>query len=128
MATSTEMADGWIEAWRRMDMGWLRQHLAADFTHESPFGKLEGRDDYLAAVEPMARKSVAELTRLETVGAGERAVVRYENKTPNGVIEGCDWIVIEGEQIKTIRSYYDPTKLREVFSASDRDQLSGDAS
>jgi len=51
---SAELAVGWIEAWIRMDMEWLRQRLAPDFVHVSPFGRLEGRESYLATVEPMA--------------------------------------------------------------------------
>ncbi|MCB1037307.1 MAG: hypothetical protein KDD47_25985 [Acidobacteria bacterium] len=39
---SAELAVGWIEAWVRMDMEWLRENLAPDFVHTSPFGRLEG--------------------------------------------------------------------------------------
>jgi len=52
---SAELARLWIESWAKMDMDWLRQHLATGFVHTSPFGRLEGRDHYLATVEPLAR-------------------------------------------------------------------------
>ena len=51
---SAELAVHWIEAWIRMDMEWLRQRLAPDFVHISPFGRFDDRETYLAAVEPMA--------------------------------------------------------------------------
>lgn len=69
---SAELAEQWIEAWTRMDMEWLRQRLAPDFVHESPFGRLEGRDSYLATVEPLARKSVAGASRRRHVVRGSQ--------------------------------------------------------
>lgn len=36
---SPELATGWIEAWNRLDMDWLRRHLAEYFVHVSPFGR-----------------------------------------------------------------------------------------
>ncbi len=47
---SAELAVGWIEAWIRMDLEWLKERLAPDFVHTSPFGRLEGRDFYLEKV------------------------------------------------------------------------------
>jgi len=44
-----------------MDMEWLRQALAPDFVHVSPFGRFKEREPYLAAGEPMASKSAMEL-------------------------------------------------------------------
>ena len=73
---SAELAVRWIEAWVEMDMEWLRQRLAPDFVHVSPFGRLEGRESYLATVEPMARKSVVELTVKDVVASGNQAAVR----------------------------------------------------
>lgn len=49
---SAALARLWIEAWANMDIAWLREHLAPDFVHTSPFGRLEGRDHYLATVDP----------------------------------------------------------------------------
>lgn len=69
---SAELAVGWIEAWIRMDLEWLWQHLADDFVHSSPFGRLEGRESYLATVEPMARKSVVELVIREVLSAADQ--------------------------------------------------------
>ena len=77
---SAELARGWIEAWKRMDMEWLREHLAPGFVHVSPFGRLEGRDSYLATVEPMARKSVMELSIREVIASGNRAAVKMVRK------------------------------------------------
>ena len=123
--SSAELAVGWIEAWKRMDIQWLRQRLAPGFVHVSPFGRLEGRDSYLATVEPMARKSVMELTVKEVIGSGSRAAVWVDNRTPEGVVDTCDWILVENGLIQEIRSFYDTAMVREVLSSDEQDRLDG---
>ena len=122
---SAELAVGWIEAWGRMDLEWLRQRLASDFVHVSPLGRLEGRDTYLATVEPMARKSVVELTVKNVIASGSWAAVWFENRTPKGVVESCDWVRIEHDRIKEIRSFYDSAVIREVLSPVEQQRLDG---
>jgi len=122
---SAELAVGWIEAWIRMDMAWLRQHLAPDFVHTSPFGRFEDRETYLAAVEPMARKSVVELRVKDVIASGDQAAVWFENRTASGVVESCDWVRIENDRIQEIRSFYDSVKIREVLSPDEQESLDG---
>jgi len=122
---SRELARGWIEAWIRMDMEWLRERLAPDFVHVSPFGRFDDRDSYLAAVEPLARKSVVELVIRDVIASGDRAVVRFDNRTPRGAVETCDWVRVEGDQIKEIRSFYDSAKVRDVLSPVEQESLDG---
>lgn len=52
---SAELARGWIEAWIRMD------------------------------IEPLARKSVQELTIKEVIESGSQAAIWFENQKPNNV-------------------------------------------
>jgi ketosteroid isomerase-like protein len=122
---SAELAVGWIEAWIRMDMEWLRQRLAPDFVHISPFGRLAGRESYLATVEPMARKSVMQLTVKDVIASGNQAAVWFENRTPKGIIPSCDWVRVENELIKEIRSFYDSVMVREVLSPAEQEKLDG---
>jgi ketosteroid isomerase-like protein len=122
---SAKLARGWIEAWIRMDLEWLRRHLAEDFVHVSPFGRFEDRESYLAAVEPMARKSVVELVIKEVVATGDQAAIRFENRTPKGIVESCDWIRVENDRIKEIRSFYDSATIRDVLSPDDQESLDG---
>jgi ketosteroid isomerase-like protein len=122
---SAELAVLWIEAWINMDMEWLRQRLAPDFVHVSPFGRFEDRESYLAAVEPMARKSVVELTVKDVVASGNQAAVRFENRSPKGVVESCDWVRVENDLITEIRSFYDSAMIREVLSPAEQESLDG---
>ncbi len=122
---SARLAVGWIEAWIRMDMEWLRRRLAPDFVHVSPFGTFVDRESYLAAVEPLARKSVVELTVKDVIASGNQAAVRFENRTPKGVVESCDWVRVENDVIKEIRSFYDSAMIREVLSPAEQESLDG---
>ncbi len=121
--SSVELANGWIEAWKRFDMEWLRQHLAPDFVHVSPFGRFDDRDTYLAAIEPLARKSVAELHILNTIASGDQAAIRFENRTAKGVVESCDWVRVRGNMIEEIHSFYDPAKIREILTPAEQENL-----
>lgn len=120
---SAELARGWIEAWVRMDMDWLRQHLTPDFVHTSPFGRLEGREHYLVTVEPMARKSVSALEIKAVIADDDEAAVWFENTTPRGVIPSCDWVHLRDGQISAIQSFYDGSVVREVLTAEDQKRL-----
>ncbi len=122
---SAELAVGWIEAWIRMDLDWLRQRLAPDFVHVSPFGRFEDRESYLAAIEPMARKSVAELKVIDVISSGNQAAVWFENRTPKGAVPSCDWVRVENDTIKEIRSFYDSVLIRKVLSPADQESLDG---
>lgn len=122
---SAELARGWIEAWGRLDMEWLRRNLAPDFVHTSPFGRLEGREPYLATVEPMARKSVMELRILGVLGGGAQAAIRFENRTAAGTVESCDWLRVEDGRIREVRSFYDPAAIRKVLAPEEQDRLEG---
>lgn len=120
---SAKLARGWIEAWIRIDIEWLREHLATDFVHTSPFGRLAGRDHYLETVVPMARKSVQRLSVKEVIGSDGQAAIWFENLTPKGAIPSCDWVCVEDGKIKAIQSFYDAAKVREVLSRDEQSTL-----
>ncbi len=120
---SAKLATGWIEAWIKMDIEWLREHLTTDFVHTSPFGRLAGRDHYLETVEPMARKSVQRLKIKEVIASDDQAAIWFENLTPKGAIPSCDWVRVEDDKIKDIHSFYDSTKVREVLSSDEQSDL-----
>ena len=122
---TSELAMGWVEAWQRFDMEWLRQHLAPDFVHVSPLGRFDDRETYLAAAEPMARKSVTELVIRETIVDGDVAAIRFENRTPLGAVESVDWVRVEDGLIREIRSFYDSANIREILSPAEQDSLDG---
>lgn len=110
--TPRDAARAWYSAWSTFDLDALRELLAEDFAHSSPLGRLEGRDHYLATVEPMARQSVAELVVHEIVEEGAVAVARFTNRTPEGDVPSVDWLRVEAGRIVEVQSYYDASDVR----------------
>ena len=109
METAKRLARQWIEIWGSGDP--LALPLANDFVHVSPFGRLEGRDNYLDVVRPMAKENVAALEVQEVIGEGDTACVAFTMETPNGPVPCCDWVVVEGDRIRSVHSYYDSRDL-----------------
>jgi hypothetical protein len=63
---------------------------------------------------------------IKDIVAGEhQAAIWFENRTPNGPVDTCDWIRVENGLIKEIQSFYDPTRVREVLSTDDQERLDG---
>lgn len=110
--TSEELARTWLRAWETHDLGLLR--LTPDFVHTSPFGRIEGAEEYLRIVEPMSAKSVVAIRVKDLLAEDDRAVIAYELETPKGVVDACDWIYVADAQIREVHSYYDPTVNREA--------------
>jgi len=104
------MARTWLRAWDTGDLSLLR--LAPDFVNTSPFGRIEGAEEYLRIVEPMSRKSVVGITVKDVIGAEDRAAIAYELETPKGTVEACDWVFVENGRIREVNSYYDSTVNR----------------
>jgi hypothetical protein len=110
-----DLARSWLKAWDAQDPSLLR--LAPDFVHTSPFGRIEGADEYLRIVEPMSRKSVLGI-RVKDVLEGEgRAAITYEVITPVGAVEACDWVFVENGRIREVNSYYDSVKNRAALES-----------
>ena len=100
----------WIECWSEGTPDLIP--LAENFTHTSPFGRVEGRKKYLDWVKPLAAKNVTKLKILRTLANGNEAVIHFEMQTPLGAVGVCDWVVVANGQITGIHSFYDATGLR----------------
>lgn len=108
--TAETLARLWIERWNAGDPDSIP--LARGFKHTSPFGCVEGREEYLEWVKPLAARNVAELRIVRTLGGGDEAVIHFEMETPQGPIQVCDWVVARDGEITEIHSFYDATDLR----------------
>lgn len=104
------LAKVWIERWNESTPDLIP--LADNFTHTSPFGRVEGRQTYLDWVKPMAERNVTQLRIIRTLSSSNEAVIHFEMQTPKGLIQVCDWIVVKDGQITEIYSFYDATELR----------------
>ena len=109
------MARTWLLAWDTGDLTLLE--LAPHFVHTSPFGRIEGADEYLRVVEPMSRKSVVSIEVKDVIEDGDRAAITYELETPKGTVAACDWVFVEGDRIREVYSYYDSVTNREALES-----------
>ncbi len=89
------LARVWIECWNEGAPDLIP--LAESFTHTSPFGRVSGRETYLAWVKPMAERNVTHLRVLRTLSSSNEAAIHFEMQTPKGPIQVCDWIAVESE-------------------------------
>ncbi len=113
MASSNEseqLALEWINGWIAGKPDDIP--LSSDFRHTSPFGTIQGRDDYLDTVRPMAAKNVVSLNIIRTLAGKDEAVIWFEMTTPHGPVPVCDWVKTADGQIVAITSFYDATDLR----------------
>jgi hypothetical protein len=112
------MARLWLRAWDTGDLSVLR--LAASFVHTSPFGRIEGAEEYLRIVKPMAAKSVVGITVRDVIEAEDRAAITYDLETPAGTVEACDWVFVENGLIREMNSYYDSVTNRAALEGGSR--------
>lgn len=111
MEQAERLARVWIETWDRGDP--MKLPLADDFVHTSPFGRIEGRENYLDVVRPMAEANVASLDIQDVIAAGDRACIAFTMTTPNGPVACCDWVTVADGKIASVTSYYDSRNLPE---------------
>jgi hypothetical protein len=110
-----DLARTWLRAWDTHDLSLLR--LTPDFVHTSPFGRIEGAEEYLRIVEPMSRKSVRKITVRDVIEGEGRAAITYDLETPAGTVEACDWIYVEQGRIREVNSYYDSVTNRNALES-----------
>lgn len=79
--------------------------------HVSPFGRLEGREEYLEVVMPLAEANVASLHIQEVIADESRACIAFSMDTPNGPVACCDWLVVADGRIMSVTSYYDTRNI-----------------
>ena len=107
--SAEELARIWIEYWNEGRPDDIP--LAEDFKHTSPFGQVQGRQEYLQWVKPLAAKNVADLTIKRIIVAGDEAAIHFEMQTPEGPVQVCDWVSVHMGLITEIYSFYDARNL-----------------
>ncbi len=121
-----EIARTWLRAWDTGDLSLLK--LTEDFVHTSPFGRIEGREEYMRIVEPMSKKSTVGITVRHVMEDGDQAVIAYELETKAGKVEVCEWVFVENGRIREINAYYDSTVNRKALDGEDYSDYGGDTS
>ncbi len=103
------LARAWIDGWNAGQPD--ENPLAPGFVHTSPFGTVSGRETYLDWVKPLAAKNVTALKIMRTLGNDSECAIWFEMTIPGGVVQVCDWVQTEKDQIVAITSFYDASQL-----------------
>lgn len=108
-----EMARIWLRAWDSGDLGLLG--LAPDVVHTGPFVRIEGSEEYLRIIVPMAEKSVVRIAVKDVIEGQGRAAVTYELVTPAGRVEASDRVFVENGLIREVNAYYASSTNRKAL-------------
>ena len=49
---------------------------------------------------------------MKTLSGDGESAIWFEMMTPNGLVQVCDWVQTDNEEIVAITSFYDATDLR----------------
>ena len=113
-ASPGEVARTWLRAWDTGDLTLLR--LTPDFVHTSPFGHIQGAEEYLRIVEPMSKRSMVGIQVRDVLEGDDRAAIAYELETTAGTVDACDWIFVDTHhRIREVFAYYDSATNREAL-------------
>ncbi|MBB6521458.1 nuclear transport factor 2 family protein [Pseudoteredinibacter isoporae] len=97
----------WFECWNSGNIEDLP--IADDFTHTSPFGTIEGKKRYLEIVAKNKQDFLGNtLIVTKQITEGTHVCVQFEQSNKNTGLEMtvCEWYELEGDVIKSIRSFY----------------------
>ena len=101
-----QLVDLWFLCWKEGD--YMNLPLHESFVHVSPYGSIEGKDQYLQIVKDNESLFVDnELSLHEQLFSEECACVRYTMKSPSSEMEVSEWFYPQDGLIKKIVAYYD---------------------
>ena len=97
----------WFDCWESGNLDELP--IVEDFSHTSPFGTIHTKNRYMEIVNKNKKDFLGNtLTVTKQIQEGNQVCVQFEQKNSNTGLEMtvCEWYVLEGDFIKTIRSFY----------------------
>lgn len=106
-----QLVKRWFETWQRGDFHHLP--LTDDFTHTSPFGVVEGKDQYLALVESNRSKFLGYRFILHHQLYGEdKACVCYTAEQGTFRLDVSEWYFFQHNLIAAVVAYYHIGEIR----------------
>ena len=108
-----ELVHSWFELWKTGEFESLP--LAENFTHTSPYGKVEGKEAYLDLARANKESFTGNRFEIhEILFDKHRACVRYTMISPTGTLEVSEWIYEENGLIAEIIAYYNLEEERKA--------------
>ena len=102
----------WFKKWERGDF--LNLPLAHDFRHTSPFGTIEGKENYLNLVQENKDKFLGYTFKIiDGIYENQKACVRYEAHQNDFHLDVSEWYYLKDNLIHEIIAYYHIGEIRE---------------
>ncbi len=108
-----ELVHTWFELWKTGEFESLP--LADDFTHTSPYGKVEGKEAYLNLARANKDTFTGNTFDIhDSLFDINRACIRYTMISPTGRLEVSEWIYESNGLISKIIAYYNLKEEQEA--------------
>ena len=95
----------WFKKWEQGNISQLP--ITTDFTHVSPYGRIEGKETYLKLVKDNLDKFLGHRFKIhEIIEAADKTVLRYTAIQDSFTLEVCEWHYFKDQRIQKIIAYY----------------------
>ncbi|MDR8394675.1 nuclear transport factor 2 family protein [Aliifodinibius sp. S!AR15-10] len=110
--TTKNLINKWFQKWE--DGDFLDLPISNTFKHTSPFGTINGKQEYLTLVKENKDKFLGYHFEIhdEIVGS-DRACVRYTAVQGDFTLDVSEWFYVENGLIESINSYYHIGEIRD---------------
>ncbi|PZD78303.1 nuclear transport factor 2 family protein [Mesonia sp. K7] len=101
-----ELIQVWFKKWEGGDF--YNLPITENFTHQSPFGVIKGKDAYLSVVKENQDKFLGhQFQIIDEITEEEKACVRYLTTQSDGFkMQVSEWYYFKNDLIEKIVSYY----------------------
>lgn len=108
----------WFDQWEKGNF--LDLPITESFKHTSPFGTINGKDEYISLVEKNKDKFLGYQFKIqEQLFDANKACVRYKAIQGGFSLDVSEWYYIEGHLIKEIIAHYHIGEIRDNRKLSD---------
>ncbi len=105
------LVNTWFDRWEKGDFHHLP--ISENFKHTSPFGTINGKDEYISLVEKNKDKFLGYHFKIqEQLFDSHKACVRYKAIQGDFSLDVSEWYYIEGNLINEIIAHYHIGEIR----------------
>lgn len=109
---SKVLVQKWFQCWN--DGTFLNIPVSKDFIHTSPFGSINGKEEYLKVVEENRDKFLGYQFEIhDSLYEENKACVRYTGTQGDFSLDVSEWYYIKDNLIAEIIAYYHIGEIRE---------------
>jgi len=109
----------WFEKWENGDFYHLP--VTDDFKHTSPFGTIDGKQQYIRIVEANKEKFLNHKFEIhDVIYDRDKACVRYTAIQEDFRLDVSEWYYAKGDLIGEIMAYYHIGEVRDDRKLSDK--------